>query len=140
MPIYRYETSIHQKRSSSQNNDGSRWFCTKESSQFYLREKSLHQLFKISDFKMSKEFCSSIRKENLLRENIIQVFWTNWTKKFVEKRPVLAKKKIFYQDNAPVHKNVLVIGKLKDLKCCNELLKRPFYSQIQPLLSLVSKI
>jgi hypothetical protein len=36
--------------------------------------------------------------------------------KNLEKRPGLQKKKIiFYQDNAPAHKSVLAVGKLRDL-------------------------
>ena len=37
-------------------------------------------------------------------------------KKILEKRPRLQKKKIiFHQDNAPAHKSVLAMGKLRDL-------------------------
>jgi len=40
-----------------------------------------------------------------------------------EQRPGVQKKKLFYQDNAPTHKSVLAIGKLKDLHY--ELLGHP---------------
>jgi len=44
-----------------------------------------------------------------------------------EKRPCLQKKKIvFHQDNAPAHKSVLAMGKLRDLHY--ELLEHPSYS------------
>ena len=45
----------------------------------------------------------------------------------MKKRPGLQKKKIiFHQDNAPAHKSVLAIGKLRDLHY--ELLEHPPYS------------
>jgi len=45
----------------------------------------------------------------------------------VRKDPVCKRKKIiFHQDNAPAHKNVLAIGKLRDLHC--ELLEHPPFS------------
>jgi len=47
--------------------------------------------------------------------------------KIREKRPGLMKKKIiFHQDNAPVHKGVVAMGKLRDLGY--ELLGHPPYS------------
>jgi histone-lysine N-methyltransferase SETMAR len=39
---------------------------------------------------------------------------TRLDEKVPEKRPGLQKKKIFHQDNAPAHKSVLVMGKLRD--------------------------
>jgi hypothetical protein len=52
---------------------------------------------------------------------------TRLYEKICEKRPGLQKKKIiFHQDNAPAHKSVLAMGKLRDLHC--ELLERPPYS------------
>lgn len=52
---------------------------------------------------------------------------TSLDKKIREKRPGLQKKKIiFHQDNAPAHKSVLAMGKLRDLKY--ELLEHPPYS------------
>jgi histone-lysine N-methyltransferase SETMAR len=52
---------------------------------------------------------------------------TRRDKKIREKRPGLQKKKIiFHQDNASVHKNVLAVGKLKDLHY--ELLEHLPYS------------
>ena len=52
---------------------------------------------------------------------------TRLDEKINEKRPGLQKKKIiFYQDNAPAHKSVLAMGKLRDLHY--ELLEHPPYS------------
>ena len=52
---------------------------------------------------------------------------TRLDKKIFEKRPGLQKKKIIiYQDNAPAHKSVLAMGKLRDLHY--ELLEHPPYS------------
>jgi len=49
---------------------------------------------------------------------------TRLDKKIREKRPGLQKKKIiFHQDNAPTHKSVLTMGKLRDLHY--ELLEHP---------------
>jgi hypothetical protein len=44
----------------------------------------------------------------------------------VRKDPVCKRKKIFHQDNAPAHKSVLAMGKLRDLHY--ELLEHPPYS------------
>jgi len=52
---------------------------------------------------------------------------TRLDEKIREKRPSLQKKKIiFHQDNAPAHKSVLTMGKLRDLHY--ELLEHPPYS------------
>jgi histone-lysine N-methyltransferase SETMAR len=60
---------------------------------------------------------------------------TRLDKKICEKRPGLQKKKIiFYQDNAPAHKSVLAMGKLRDLHyellehplCCSDLAPSDF--------------
>jgi len=52
---------------------------------------------------------------------------TTLDKKIHEERPSLQKKKIiFHQDNAPTHKSVLALGKLRDLHY--ELLEHPPYS------------
>jgi histone-lysine N-methyltransferase SETMAR len=52
---------------------------------------------------------------------------TRLGEKICEKRPGLQKKKIiFHQDNAPTHKSVLVMGKLRELHY--ELLEHPPYS------------
>ena len=52
---------------------------------------------------------------------------TRLDEKIREKRPGLQKKKIiFHQDNAPAHKSVLAMGKLRDLHY--ELLEHPPYS------------
>jgi histone-lysine N-methyltransferase SETMAR len=52
---------------------------------------------------------------------------TRLDEQICEKRPGLQKKKIiFHQDNAPAHKSVLAMGKLRDLHC--ELLEHPPYS------------
>jgi histone-lysine N-methyltransferase SETMAR len=49
---------------------------------------------------------------------------TRLNEKIREKRPDLQKKKIiFHQDNAPAHKSVLAMEKLRDLYC--ELLEHP---------------
>jgi hypothetical protein len=62
---------------------------------------------------------------------------TRLDKKIHEKRPSLQKKKIvFHQDNAPAHKIVLAMGKLRDLHY--ELLEHLPYSQIWFPLTLVS--
>jgi histone-lysine N-methyltransferase SETMAR len=53
---------------------------------------------------------------------------TRLDEKIRKKRPGLKKKKIiFHQNNAPAHKSVLAMGKLRDLH--NELLEHPHYSQ-----------
>jgi histone-lysine N-methyltransferase SETMAR len=44
----------------------------------------------------------------------------------VRKDPVCKKKIIFHQDNAPAHKSVLAMGKLRDLPC--KFLEHPPYS------------
>jgi histone-lysine N-methyltransferase SETMAR len=52
---------------------------------------------------------------------------TRLDEKIREKRPGLQKKKIiFHQDNAPAHRSVLAMGKLRDLHY--ELLEHPPYS------------
>jgi histone-lysine N-methyltransferase SETMAR len=52
---------------------------------------------------------------------------TRLDEKIREKRPGLQKKKItFHQDNAPSHKSVLAMGKIRDLHY--ELLQHPSYS------------
>ena len=52
---------------------------------------------------------------------------TRLDKKICEKSPILQKKKIiFHQDNAPAHKSVLAMEKLRDLHY--ELLEHPPYS------------
>jgi hypothetical protein len=51
---------------------------------------------------------------------------TRLDEKIHEKRPGLQKKKIFHQDNAPAHKSVLAIEKLRNLHY--ELLEHPPYS------------
>ena len=52
---------------------------------------------------------------------------TKLDKKIHEKRPGLQKKKIiFHQDNAPAHKSVLAMGKLRDLHY--KFLEHPPYS------------
>jgi histone-lysine N-methyltransferase SETMAR len=52
---------------------------------------------------------------------------TRLDEKNPEKRPDLQKKKIiFYEDNSPSHKSVLVMGKLRDVHY--ELLEHPPYS------------
>ena len=52
---------------------------------------------------------------------------TRRRKKFVRKDPVCKRKTIiFHQDNAPAHKSVLAMGKLRDLHY--ELLEHPPYS------------
>jgi histone-lysine N-methyltransferase SETMAR len=52
---------------------------------------------------------------------------TRLNKKIREKRPGLQKKKItFHRDNAPAHKSVLAMGKLRDLHY--QLLEHPSYS------------
>jgi histone-lysine N-methyltransferase SETMAR len=55
---------------------------------------------------------------------------TRLDEKIGEKRPGLQKKKkiVFYQDNAPAHKSVLAMGKLRDLH--NELLEHPPHSPV----------
>jgi hypothetical protein len=52
-------------------------------------------------------------------------FLTRLDEKICEKRPGL-QKIIFHQGNAPVHKSVLAMGKLRDLHY--ELLEHPLYS------------
>jgi histone-lysine N-methyltransferase SETMAR len=47
-------------------------------------------------------------------------------KKIVRKNPVCKKKIIFHQDNAPAHKSVLTMEKLRDLHY--KLLEHPPYS------------
>jgi transposase len=48
----------------------------------------------------------------------------------------LQKKNIFYQDNAPAHKSVLAMGKLRDLHY--ELLEHPHYSpDLAPSVSYI---
>jgi histone-lysine N-methyltransferase SETMAR len=55
------------------------------------------------------------------------ILLTRLDEKLREKRPGLQKKNIiFYQDNAPAHKSVLAIGKLRNLHY--ELLEHPPYS------------
>jgi histone-lysine N-methyltransferase SETMAR len=52
---------------------------------------------------------------------------TRLVEKIHEKRPSLQKKKIiYYQDNAPAHRSVLAMGKIRDLHY--ELLEHPPYS------------
>jgi histone-lysine N-methyltransferase SETMAR len=52
---------------------------------------------------------------------------TRLDEKIREKRPGLQKKKIiFHQDNAPTHRSILAMGKLRDLHY--ELLEHPPYS------------
>jgi len=52
---------------------------------------------------------------------------TRLDEKIREKRPGLQKKKIiFHQDNAPTHRRILAMGKLRDLHY--ELLEHPPYS------------
>jgi histone-lysine N-methyltransferase SETMAR len=63
--------------------------------------------------KQKREYCS--------------ILLTRLDEKICEKMPGLQKKKIiFYQDNAPAHKSVLAVRKLRDVEY--ELLEHPPYS------------
>ena len=72
-------------------------------------------------------FIDYIEKGKTLTREYYSNLLTRLDEKIREKRPGLQKKKIiFYQDNAPAHKSVLAMGKLRDLHY--ELLEHPPYS------------
>jgi histone-lysine N-methyltransferase SETMAR len=72
-------------------------------------------------------FIDYLEKDKTITREYNSNLSTRLDKKIHEKRPSLQKKKIiFHQDNAPAHKSVLAIGKLRDLHY--ELLEHPPYS------------
>jgi len=69
-------------------------------------------------------FIDYLEKGKTLTRKYYSNLLTRPDEKIREKRPGLQKKKIiFHQDNAPAHKSVLAMGKLKDLHY--ELLEHP---------------
>jgi histone-lysine N-methyltransferase SETMAR len=72
-------------------------------------------------------FIDYLEKGKTITREYCSKLLTRLDKKIHEKRPGLQKKKtIFHQDNAPAHKSVLAMGKLRDLHY--ELLEHPRYS------------
>jgi len=77
---------------------------------------------------MLKAFCLDyLEKDKTITGKYNFNLLTRLDKKICEKRPGLQKKNItFHQDNAPAHKSVLAMGKLRDLHY--ELLEHPSFS------------
>jgi hypothetical protein len=74
-----------------------------------------------------RHFVYYLEKGKTITREYYSNLLTRLDEKICEKRPSLQKKKIiFHQDNAPTHKSVLAMGKLRDLQY--ELLERPPYS------------
>jgi histone-lysine N-methyltransferase SETMAR len=72
-------------------------------------------------------FIDYLEKGKIITGEYYSNLLTRLDEKVREKRPGLQKKNIiFHQDNAPAHKIVLAMGKLRDLHY--ELLKHPIYS------------
>jgi histone-lysine N-methyltransferase SETMAR len=72
-------------------------------------------------------FIDYLEKGKTITREYYSNLLTRLDKKIREKRPGLQKKKIiFHQDNAPTHKSVLAMGKLRNLHY--ELLEHPPYS------------
>jgi len=71
-------------------------------------------------------FIGYIEKGKTITGEYYSNLLTGLDEKIREKRPGLQKKKIFNQDNAPAHKSVLAMGKLRGLYY--ELLEHPPYS------------
>jgi histone-lysine N-methyltransferase SETMAR len=71
-------------------------------------------------------FINYLEKDKTITGEYYSNLLTRLDEKIREKRPGLQKKVIFYQDNAPTHKSVLAIGKLRDLHY--ELLEHPPHS------------
>jgi histone-lysine N-methyltransferase SETMAR len=73
-------------------------------------------------------FIDYLEKGKRITEEYYSNLLTRLDKKIRKKNPHLQKKKIiFHQDNAPAHKSVLAMEKLRDLYY--ELLEHPPYSQ-----------
>jgi len=69
-------------------------------------------------------FIDYLEKGKTITEEYYSNLLTRLDEKICEKRPGLQKKKIiFYQDNAPAHKSVFAMGKLRDVHY--ELLEHP---------------
>jgi hypothetical protein len=63
-------------------------------------------------------FIDYLEKGKTITREYYSNLLTRLDKKIREKRPGLQNKKIiFHQDNAPAHKSVLAMGKLRDLNC-----------------------
>ena len=76
-------------------------------------------------FEITKEFC--LQKGKTINFEYYTKLLYQLNKKTLEHRPGLAKKKIiFHQDNAPAHKTILTIAKIK--KLMYKLLDHPLYS------------
>jgi len=72
-------------------------------------------------------FIDYLEKGKTITREYYSNLLTKLDEKIREKRPSLQKKNIiFHQDNAPPHKSVLAMGKLRDLHY--ELLEHPPYS------------
>jgi histone-lysine N-methyltransferase SETMAR len=71
-------------------------------------------------------FIDCLKKGKTITGKCYSNLLTRLDEKIREKRPGLQKKKIiFHQDNAPAHKSVLAMGKLRDLHY--KLLEHPPY-------------
>jgi histone-lysine N-methyltransferase SETMAR len=71
-------------------------------------------------------FIDYLEKGKTITRDYLSNLLTRLDKKISEKRHGLQKKNIFHQDNAPAHKSVLAMRKLRDLHY--ELLEHPHFS------------
>ena len=101
---------------------------------FHQQERSWHWCFGMLEGIL---FIDYLEKGKTITGEYYSNLLTRLDEKICEKRPGLQKKKIiFHQENAPAHKSVLAMGKLRDLHY--ELLEHPPYSQDSAPLTSVS--
>jgi len=114
-------TITHQNPNSSQNS-GQKPVVQRQRGQdrFHQQERSWHRCFGM----LKAFFIDYLEKVKKITGGYYSNLLTRLDEKICEKRPGLQKEKnIFHQDNAPAHKSVLAMGKLRDLHY--ELLEHP---------------
>ena len=116
-------TITHQNPNSSQNS-GQKPAVQRQrrQGQFHQQERSWHRRFGM----LKTFYWLSWKGQNNNREILFQSFNQTRRKNSWEKTRFAKEKIIFHQDNAPAHKSVLAMDKLRDLHY--ELLEHPPYS------------
>jgi histone-lysine N-methyltransferase SETMAR len=116
-------TITHHNPNSSQNS-GQKPVVQRQRRQgrFHQPERSWHRCFGM----LRAFFIDYLERNKTITGEYYSNLLTRLDEKIREKRPGLQKKKIiFHQDNAPAHKSVLAMGKLRDLHY--ELLEHPLF-------------
>ena len=101
----------------------------KKTGRFHQQERSWHRCFGMLK---AFFFINYLEKDKTITEEYYSNLLTKLDEKMRSKNPGLQKKNfIFHQDNAPTHKSVLAMGKLRDLHY--ELLEHlPYFPDLAP--------